>query len=195
MPEFLYQWPLWIVFVAMIGFFVGASQLMLLLIRAKVSVLLRRGTARGPLQLDADQLDDGLLWTRRRTHRGERVRELLPTCTRSPHASRPRSRRCIATPRAIPNQRAARCRVAIRAYMEQIIHQAWPQQKRGEMPTAGVAMVHAHRGSALRLRADQRQDRRSCIYRRFKPSTRWPSPGGCAWTRIARACRARCGEC
>jgi len=25
--------------------------------------------------------------------------------------------------------------------MEQIIHQAWPQQKRGEMPTAGVAMV------------------------------------------------------
>ncbi len=36
MPEFLYQWPLWIVFVAMIGFFVGASQLMLLLIRRKL---------------------------------------------------------------------------------------------------------------------------------------------------------------
>ncbi len=25
--------------------------------------------------------------------------------------------------------------------MEQIIHKAWPQQKRGEMPAAGVAMV------------------------------------------------------
>src|SRR6185503_10446362 len=130
MPEFLYQWPLWIVFVAMIGFFVGASQLMLLLIRRKLvpsfGAELHEGHFSSTL-ISSMMVFYGLVAALIAVNVYENYSEVHKVTSRESAG--------------YPEPTRSALQGAIRDYMEQIIHQAWPQQKRGEMPTAGVAMV------------------------------------------------------
>ena len=140
MPEFLYQWPLWIVFVAMIGFFVGASQLMLLLIRRKLvssfGAELHEGHFSSTL-ISSMMVFYGLVAALIAVNVYENYSDVHKVTSRESASISALYRDSAGYPE--PTRSALQG--AIRDYMQQIIHQAWPQQKRGEMPTTGVAMV------------------------------------------------------
>lgn len=140
MPAFLYQWPLWIVFVSMIAFFVGASQLMLL--------LSRRGYARsiGPAvheghfsstMISSMMVFYGLVAALIAVNVYENYSEVHKVTSREAAAISALYRDSAGYPE--PTRSALQD--AIRDYTAQIIQQAWPQQKRGEIPTGGVALV------------------------------------------------------
>jgi hypothetical protein len=140
MPEFLYQWPLWIVFVAMIGFFVGASQLMLLLSRRKLAPSLGAELHKGHFSstlVSSMMVFYGLVAALIAVNVYESYSEVHKVTSREAASISALYR----DSEGYPEPTRSALQGAIRDYTEQIIHQAWPQQKRGEIPMGGVALV------------------------------------------------------
>jgi hypothetical protein len=140
MPAFLYQWPLWIVFVVMVGGFVAVSHVLLLLVRRWRKSVFGVGDHEpqfNSMMIQSMMVFYGLVAALIVVNVYETHSEVYKIVSRESAAISALYRDAEGYPE--PTRTAIRD--GIRAYVEQIIHVAWPQQKRGIVPTQGVALV------------------------------------------------------
>jgi hypothetical protein len=140
MPGFLYQWPLWIVFILMFVFFVGLSQLGLVLVRQRLGRVLQVGDRDAhfvSVMISSMMIFYGLVAALIAVNVYEKYSDVNKLVSREAAAISALYRDSMGYPEPTRSAMGG----AIRDYTQQIIHEAWPQQKRGLIPTGGVALV------------------------------------------------------
>jgi len=139
MPDFVYNWPLWITGILLTALFVGV---------AAIAVVVRRrlfplpATGDGDGEFTATMVHSMMVFY-------ALVAALIAVGVWERHADVATSvtgeaTALLALYRDVsdyPEPARTQLRDAIRAYTEQIIHEAWPQQRRGIVPSGGVARV------------------------------------------------------
>jgi hypothetical protein len=140
MPGFLYQWPLWIVLILMIGGLVGFALVTLGLVRRFLPGLGFAGHDAhfGDLMVHSMMLIYGLVAALIAVNVYETYSDVSRTVSREATAIAALYRDAS----GYPEPTHAWVQRAIRDYTLQIINEAWPQQRRGEIPTHGVVMVN-----------------------------------------------------
>jgi hypothetical protein len=184
MPGFLYQWPLWIVLVLLIAGFVGFTLATLGFVRRFLPGLGfgRHDEHFGGVVVHSMMVIYGLVAALIAVNVYETYSDVARTVSREATAISALYRDAS----GYPEPTHAWVQGAIRDYTLQIINEAWPQQRRGQIPSHGVVMLNQIQ-QALFSFEPKPKGRRSSTRRRCAPSTRWPSPGDSASTPTARS--------
>ncbi len=140
MPDFLYQWPLWIVLSLLVVCLVGFAEVSLALVRRRFLPQIGFGAHDGHFgaaMLHSMMVFYGLVAALVAVNVYETYSEVSRTVTREATAIAALYRDAS----GYPEPTRSRVRDAIRDYTRQIITEAWPQQRRGEVPEGGVERV------------------------------------------------------
>jgi hypothetical protein len=140
MPGFLYQWPLWGVLTLFILSLVGFSELALALVQRQRSRTGRQEEHAGEfvgVMVHSMFVFYGLIAALIAVNVYETYSEVYRTVSREAAAISALYRDSAGYPEPTRSQ----VQGSIRDYIQQIIHEAWPQQRRGQIPTGGVALV------------------------------------------------------
>jgi hypothetical protein len=140
MPAFLNSLPLWAALALLIVFLTGISQLLLLWVRRTVPVSMMFGHEEshfGAAVIHSMMVFYGLVAALLAVNVYEMYTEVSHTVSREAAAISAVYRDAGGYPEPIKGE----VRQAIRDYTQQIIHEAWPQQRKGIIPTGGVALV------------------------------------------------------
>jgi len=140
MPGILYQWPLWVVLSLFIVTLVGFSELALALVQRRRS---RMGTQEDhagefvAVMVHSMFVFYGLIAALIAVNVYETYSDVYRTVSREAAAISALYRDSA----GYPEPTRSKVQSSIRDYIQQIIHEAWPQQQRGQIPTGGVALV------------------------------------------------------
>lgn len=140
MLNLLNQWPLWVVLTLMIVFLVGFAELAFLVVRRAVPDSMKFGHEDGHFgaaMIHSMMVFYGLVAALLAVNVYEMYTEVSHTVSREAAAISAVYRDAGSYPEPIRGE----VRQAIREYTQQIIHEAWPQQRKGIIPTGGVSMV------------------------------------------------------
>ena len=140
MLNIINQWPLWVVLVLMIAFFVGFAQLSFVVVRRIVPEALKFGHEDGHFaaaMIHSMMVFYGLVAALLAVNVYDTYSEVSHTVSREAAAISAVYRDAGGYPEPMRTE----VRQAIKDYTQQIIHEAWPQQRKGIIPTGGVALV------------------------------------------------------
>jgi Protein of unknown function (DUF4239) len=140
MPNFLYLWPLWVVLVLLIGGFVVFSTVALGLVRRFLRGLQFTGHDAhfGGAMIHSMMVIYGLVAALIAVNVYETYSEVAKTVAREATAISALYRDAS----GYPEPTHTWVQRAVRDYTLQIINEAWPQQRRGQIPSHGVVMVN-----------------------------------------------------
>jgi len=140
MPDFLYQWPLWIVMTLMITGLVGFAQVSLRVVRRLFLPGLGFGEHQGHFgaaMIHSMMVFYGLVAALIAVNVYETYSDVGRTVSREVAAISALYR----DTNSYPEPARSQIQSAIRDYVQQIITEAWPQQRRGQTPSGGGALV------------------------------------------------------
>ena len=140
MLNMLNQWPLWAVLALMIGFFVAFTELSFLVVRRTVPDSMKFGHEDGHFgaaMIHSMMVFYGLVAALLSVNVYETYTEVSRTVSREAAAISAVYRDAGGYPEPLRGE----LRQAVKDYTSQIIHEAWPQQRKGIIPTGGVALV------------------------------------------------------
>lgn len=140
MLDLLNQWPLWVVLTLMILFLVGFTELAFLVVRRTVPESLKFGHEDGHFGaaiIHSMMVFYGLVAALLAVNVYEMYTEVSHIVSREAAAISAVYRDAGGYPEPVRSE----VRQAIKDYTGQIIHEAWPQQRKGIIPTGGVALV------------------------------------------------------
>jgi hypothetical protein len=81
----------------------------------------------------------------------------------------------------------------LRAYVRYTIDEAWPMQRAGKVPVAGVERLNRFQAILVGFEPAT-EGQKSCMARRSAPTTRWSRRAACGSTRWARGSPGSCGR-
>jgi hypothetical protein len=140
MLNVLNQWPLWVILTLMIVFFVGFTELAFVFVRRTVPDSFKFGHEDGHFGaavIHSMMVFYGLVAALLAVNVYETYSEVSHTVSREAAAISAVYRDAGGYPEPVRGE----VRQAIKDYTQQIIHEAWPQQRKGIIPTGGVALV------------------------------------------------------
>ena len=144
MITMLNQWPIGGVLALMIVFFVGFAELSFLVVRRVVPESMKYGHEDGHFAaavIHSMMVFYGLVAALLAVNVYDTYSEVSHTVSREAAAISAVYRDAGGYPEPVRSE----VRQAIKDYTQQIIHEAWPQQRKGIIPTGGVALVtHIH---------------------------------------------------
>jgi hypothetical protein len=140
MPGFLYQWSLWLVLTLFIVLLVGPAEIALALVQRRRSRTSRQEDLSDHfvgVMVHSMFVLYGLISALMAINVYETYSEVRRTVSREAAAISALYRDSAGYQEPTRSQ----IQGSIRDYIQQIIHEAWPQQRRGEIPAGGVALV------------------------------------------------------